>query len=265
VLDEFGHIGPFIGRTHKRFSQNPVFGLAGFLLPHANVRSFATWFFQYKNQLLETDLRNNGQHPATWEKKGTELFTTKNISQYRSMTSVGARIVNQIYKRDGRLFYYGRQKYQTPQQSNASGLYSTVLGHSVRNIDRFCEQQNEQFMMILDQHPDRIKLLETAAKTMFGNDPARNLIEPPFQVESHLYQTIQAADWLATWIGRLMAYRVEPTQFGDWDWAEKLIGTKVDAYSTHSTLWKPRAAPQRVVLVSQAAVAIVKTTTTRLP
>jgi hypothetical protein len=258
-LDEFGHIGPFVSRRDQRFNQSPVFGLAGFVLPHANVRSFATWFFQFKNQLLEADLKKSGVHPATWEKKGTELFTTKNINRYRSLTTAGSRIVNQLYKRDGRLFYYGRQKYQTPQQSNASGLYSTVLGHSVRNIDRFCEQQNEQFMMILDQHADRIRLLETAAKTMFGNEPARNLIEPPFEVESHLYQTIQAADWLATWIGRLMAHRVLPDQFGGWDWAEKLIGTKVDAYSTHSTLWRPRPpTAQRTVVVSTTAVAVVK-------
>jgi len=261
-LDEFGHIGPFVNRNDKRYNQSPVFGLAGFLLPHANVRSFATWFFQYKNQLLDADLQASGDHPATWEKKGTELFTTRNIKQYKALKSAGSRIVNQIYKRDGRLFYYGRQKYQAPDKSNASGLYSTVLAHSVRHIDRFCEQQGEQFMMILDQHSDRIKLLETAAKTMFGSEPARNLIEPPFQVESHLYQTIQAADWLATWIGRLMAHRVLPSQYGGWNWAETHIGTKVDAYSTHSSLWKQRPPAQQTVVVTSKTVAVVQTTRT---
>jgi len=254
-LDEFGHIGPFIRRNDRKYNQSPVFGLAGFVLPHHNVRSFATWFYQYKNQLLDYELKINGQHPATWEKKGAELFTTSNIQRYISLTSAGSRIVNQIYKRDGRLFYYGRQKYQSPTRSKASGLYSTVLAHSVRNIDRFCEQQNEQFMMILDQHADRIRLLETATKTMFSSQPARKLIEPPFQVESHLYQTIQAADWLATWIGRLMAYRVEPTQFAGWNWAERLIGTKVDAYSTHSTLWRPTRPAAPTVFVTHTSVA----------
>jgi len=51
-LDEFGHIGPFIRRNDRKYNQSPVFGLAGFVLPHHNVRSFATWFYQYKNQLL---------------------------------------------------------------------------------------------------------------------------------------------------------------------------------------------------------------------
>jgi Protein of unknown function (DUF3800) len=258
-LDEFGHIGPFVSRKDRRFNQSPVFGLAGYFLPHQNVRSFATWFYQFKNNLLAAELKRSGQHPATWEKKGAELFTSKNVGKYRSLTSAGARIVNQIYKRDGRLFYYGRHKYQTPQQSKASGLYSTVLGHSVRNIDHFCGQQDQQFMMILDQHADRIRLLETAAKTMFGSDPARNLVEPPFQVESHLYQTIQAADWLAAWMGRLMAFRVLPDQFPEWDWAERHIGTKVDAYSTHSTLWRPRPPAQGSAVATPKAASILRT------
>lgn len=98
-------------------------------------------------------------------------------------------------------------------------------------------------MMILDQHSDRIKLLESASKTMFSpNNPARCLLEPPFQVESHLYQTIQAADWIATLIGRLMAYAVEPQQYADWEWAERLYGNKVRSISTHSSLWRPTPA-----------------------
>jgi hypothetical protein len=72
-----------------------------------------------------------------------------------------------------------------------------------------------------------------------------------------------AVDRLAAWIGRLMAFRVEPTQFGGWNWAEKLISTK-DAYSTRSTLWRPRPPAQPTVVVSNAAVAIVKTTKTTL-
>ena len=92
---------------------------------------------------------------------------------------------------------------------------------------------NSQFMMILDQHQDRIKLLEAASKTMFGDDPARRLMEPPFQVESHLYQTVQAADWIAALIGRIEAYRVAPEQYSVWAWAEEMYGEKVRVLSTH--------------------------------
>lgn len=238
-LDEFGHIGPFISRNHRSHNSSPVFGLAGYVLPHQNARIFATWFFQMKGQLLGTEIRNSGKHPATWEKKGIELITTKNIKKYPSIQHAMGRMINKIYKLDGKLFYYGREKYQTPAESRSGGLYKTVLGHSIRRIDQYADAKREQFMMILDQHSDRIRLLETAAKTMFGNDPARRLIEPPFQVESHLYQTAQAADWIATIVGRLMAYRVAPTQYPDWKWTEDRFGSRIDNNVTHSTLWRP--------------------------
>jgi hypothetical protein len=40
---------------------------------------------------------------------------------------------------------------------------------------------------------------------MYGVDQRRCLVEPPFQLESHRYQTMQAADWIAGLVGRLGA------------------------------------------------------------
>ena len=37
-LDEFGHIGPYVSRADPRYKESPVFGLAGFVLPAAEVR-----------------------------------------------------------------------------------------------------------------------------------------------------------------------------------------------------------------------------------
>jgi hypothetical protein len=76
-LDEFGHAGPFVARTDSRFKQSPVFGLAGYVLPHHQVRHFSTFFFQLKQHMLAAELASSNQHPATWEKKGTELISTK--------------------------------------------------------------------------------------------------------------------------------------------------------------------------------------------
>ena len=46
---------------------------------------------------------------------------------------------------------------------------------------------------------------------MYGPDePRRWLIEPPFHLESHRYQTVQAADWIAGLVGRLGACWKEP-------------------------------------------------------
>lgn len=240
-LDEFGHIGPFVARTDKQFNHSPVFGLAGFVLPHEEVRSFSTWFFQFKNGLLSGDLKASGKHPATWEKKGSELINSRNIRKYPAIREGVDRLINRIYRSDGRIFYYGREKYQKPEDSKPSGLYTTCMGHTVRQLDRYADYKHKSFMMILDQHSDRLKLLETAAKTMFGADPARKLVEPPFQVESHLYQTVQAADWIAALVGRVLAYRVSPTEYADWEWAERLYGARIEAASTHSRLWRPTA------------------------
>lgn len=239
-LDEFGHSGPFVSRTDGKYSHSPVFGLGGYVLPHHQVRHFATHFFQLKKHMLAAELRYVTDHPATWEKKGNDLVTTRNITRYRHVREGLHRILNEIYKCNGKLVFYGRQKYQAPADSNSSGLYTTVMAHTIRAIDSYCCGIRGQFMMILDQHSDRIKLLESATKTMFSpQNPARCLIEPPFQVESHLYQTIQAADWIATLIGRLMAFTVEPQQYADWEWAERYFGQRIRSLSTHSSLWRP--------------------------
>lgn len=246
-LDEFGHCGPFVSRTDQHYNHSPVFGLGGLILPHDKVRHFATFFFQLKAQMLRNELARSGVHPATWEKKGSELLTRKNIERYPAIRSGIFRILNEITRCRGQIFYYGREKYKQPADSNATGLYTTVLGHSIRQIDSFCSEKRELFMMILDQHSDRKKLLETAAKTMFGNPaPARCLIEPPFQVESHLYQTIQAADWIAALIGRQLAFRAAPQQFADWEWSDKYFGERVKRLTTHSTLWRPQPAQRRL-------------------
>ncbi|MBP8174548.1 MAG: hypothetical protein KAY06_11190, partial [Aeromonadaceae bacterium] len=67
-----------------------------------------------------------------------------------------------------------------------------------------------QLMIIIDEHSDRRKIVEAASVEMFGSQARRSLIEPPAQVESHLYQTIQCADWLCALYGRLSHYLCEP-------------------------------------------------------
>jgi hypothetical protein len=248
-LDEFGHCGPYISRTDKRYNQSPVFGLAGYVMPHHEVRNFATFFLKLKSHMLAADLAAQRKHPATWEKKGNALITTANVRKYAHIREGLSRLLRELDRRGGKIFWYGRQKYLPPERSKSSGLYTTVLAHTIRNLDDYVHSKNSQFMMILDQHSDRIRLLETAAKTMFSPDsPARTLIEPPFEVESHLYQTIQAADWIATLVGRLQAFKVAPDVYPDWEWSERLYGARVSALSTHSRLWVPKSSPDQIRL-----------------
>ncbi len=46
-----------------------------------------------------------------------------------------------------------------------------------------------------------------------GQSPRRRLIEPPIHLESHRYQTIQAADWIAGLVGRLGAVWADPVSY----------------------------------------------------
>ena len=84
-LDEFGHVGPYVSRSDPRFCQSPVFGLAGFILPHEETRSFATWFLQQKQNLFSAEIEAAGAQAATWEKKGSSLLTTRNFQKYPNL------------------------------------------------------------------------------------------------------------------------------------------------------------------------------------
>jgi hypothetical protein len=79
LLDEFGHIGPFISRKHSKYNTSPVFGVAGFFLHERQVREFATWFYKLKNDFFEEEIKNSSRHAATWEKKGHEIFTSGRV------------------------------------------------------------------------------------------------------------------------------------------------------------------------------------------
>lgn len=195
-LDEFGHIGPFMARTHPRYNESPVFGLAGIILPATAIRPFATKFLQLKEHLFARDIAAAGKIGATWEKKGTEIFTAKQVVKYKHFRATGLRLINEVRNCGGRIFYYGREKISGTTDVNSVGLYTTVLSHTIRQLDSFSTAQRTNFVMIVDEHSARKQLLVTASKTMYGATPARHLLSPPFEVESYINQNIQAADWI---------------------------------------------------------------------
>jgi len=66
----------------------------------------------------------------------------------------------------------------------------------------------------MDEHEQRSNFITEASRAMFNfTDPRRTLIEPPFQVESHRYQTLQAADWIAGLVGRIGALWADPEAY----------------------------------------------------
>lgn len=227
-LDEFGHIGPFISRTDPKHSTSPLFGFAGIILPVTEVRNFSMFFYKLKCQLLDWEIKN-AQIPAyQWEKKGIRLYTIKNIQKYKELRHATFRLINKIKSSNGFIFYNGIEK-NTPSNSHTSeGLYLSILRDSIRRIDNYCNNNGATFSILLDsidsdepgaRRKFRIDGIKVASSEMFGihrGYTCKALSEPPYQLESHLYQNLQCADWFCGLLGRYLTYKIFPEQYEDY-------------------------------------------------
>lgn len=220
-LDEFGHIGPYVSKEDPKYHDSPVFGFAGFILPVEAVRGFGTWFFQRKCQLLGAEIQRSGKHPAFWEKKGSRLYTVRNVLRYRELRTFTYRLFDTIENLGGFVFYVGIKKTAPPAHHRPKILYARVFLEAIKRIDHFCAvdcQPPDHFLLILDEHAQREDLITRAAQSMYDKtERRRHLIEIPFQVESHRYQTLQAADWIAGLVGRLGAIWADPAAYAEND------------------------------------------------
>lgn len=237
-LDEFGHIGPYVSRGHPRFSESPVFGLAGLILPIDEVRGFATWFFERKKELLAWEIDRSGKHPATWEKKGSALYTLANVQRYAELRKFTNRFLNRIASHEGCVFFVGMEKTASPESHDPNGLYLSMLREAIKRIDHFCIEDrggDASFLLVLDEHDQRRNLVTAAAQAMYNaEEPRRHLIEPPFQVESERYQTVQAADWIAGLVGRIAATWARPDEYRDWTPIRRYFESRVTRVSVRS-------------------------------
>lgn len=238
-LDEFGHIGPFISRDDKKHNDSPVFGLAGIILPASEVRGFGTWFFNRKRELLKWEIKESGEHPAQWEKKGSTLYTAKNVNKYPELRKFTYRFLNKIRKCGGHVFYVGVEKQRGDENHNSNKTYYRVLHEAIKRIDDFCVKDNDcaQFMMVMDEHDLREQFITRASQSMYkAGDAKTSLIEPPFQVESHRFQTLQAADWIAGLVGRLGAFWYAHEQFPENECHKKYFETRLKQAEKRSSI-----------------------------
>ena len=136
------------------------------------------------------------------------------MTRYPELRRFTNRLFNKIERLGGFVFYVGVRKTAAPGAHNPNRLYARVFLEAIKRIDDHCAEDcdsAEAFVLILDEHEQRAALLTEAAKSMYGrHQRRRHLIEPPFHLESHRYQTIQAADWIAGLVGRLGAIWVDP-------------------------------------------------------
>ncbi|MET4364277.1 hypothetical protein ABIB06_004876 [Bradyrhizobium sp. LB8.2] len=260
-LDEFGHVGPYFGRAHPRFNSSPVFGIGGIIFPEEAIRPFASFFLQRKTELLDFEIKKSNKQPYEWEKHGSNLYTTKSITLYPEIKQTTFRILNRINKCGGKIFYHGREKISGTDDVNPNGLYKTVFSDAIRKLDAYCTEQKQNFVLVVDEHSARRELLETAVKTMYGQNPARHLASPPFEVESHLNQNMQAADWIAAIVGKLWTHRLGGEEWSDLKAYEDFFWARVHSLATHSTVMerskkKPLPAKRLTLRTVEKVVAI---------
>lgn len=237
-LDEFGHIGPYVSRRDCRYKNSPVFGFAGYVLPADQVRGFGTWFFQRKCELLGFEIQRSGQHPALWEKKGASLYTVRNVTSYWQLRNFTNRLFNKIARLGGFVLYVGVEKTEAPTAHDSKDLYVRVLLEAIKRIDQFCMDDRsppDNFLLALDEHEQRADLLTQVSQAMYGGaTPRRRLIEPPFHLESHRYQTVQAADWLCGLVGRLGAFWADPAEYSENEVFLRYFGHRLNKVSRRS-------------------------------
>lgn len=191
---------------------------------------------QLKTNVFDSDIKKSSAKPYKWEKKGADIFRPKAIERYISLKSLGFRLLNLVQKMDGKVFYFGIKKEIRKLDGNSLGLYKTVLSNAIRRLDRYCEAENSNFILVLDQHDAHHDLLECAAKTMFGKEPARRLLSPPYHVESYLNQNMQAADWVASITGRLWAHRLQSEQYEDHQKFSEYYWQRLHQLAVHSAV-----------------------------
>ncbi len=238
-LDEFGHLGPFVSKDDPKYNTSPVFGLGGIVLPSDSVREFATWFFKLKCDLLKFEIERDGIPPFRWEKKGSALLTTRNITSYKQVRLAINRILNKVEAGGGFVFFQGFTKMHSPENSSSEQLYSEILRRSITKLNKHCASVQSQFMMVLDESDFRFHrevIIPKASLTMFGKEYCDRLIEPPFQVASHLYQTVQCADWICGLLGRLGAYNADPIAYVDLAWAKTYFEARLERVAKRSAI-----------------------------
>ncbi len=250
-LDEFGHIGPFISPDHPQHRTSPIFGLGGVAIPVEEVRNFSMFFYKLKCSLLAFELERDQEHPAKWEKKGSDLFRVQNINKYRELRQGTFRLINEVKAVGGFAFFYGQEKLAPKEGFTPEGLYFATLRDSIKQLDRYCAKNDSTFSLFLDavdsydpgaKRKFRLSGIETASKSMFGNSHCFRLLEPPYQLESHLYQNMQCADWFCGLFGRRYAYRYSPTQYAQNECVERYFGARLDTILKANTMKRNRNA-----------------------
>lgn len=258
-LDEFGHVGPYISVDHPEHKTHPAFGLGGFVLPVEQARSFSSFFFQLKLNLFKgydiPQARKKAEEQgekfklSTWEKKGSKQYSVKNLKNYpQQIVGSTNRIINQISKKGGFLFFVGQTKLQCAEKHNPQGLYTAMLSEVIKRLDDEFKSQDAQFLIFMDDSESSASIVRKAIYEMHQNGKYQ-LIEAPVQVDSKLYQTIQCADWLCSIYGKIAFYDIEPDSKPEYEIFKRFFGDRIARVQKRSNVrnHRPKLASNKLL------------------
>ena len=149
------------------------------------------------------------------------------------------------------MFVIAELKKPPPSKEHApEGLYMSVLRDSIRRIDSYCSNNEATFSMLLDsidgyepgaRRKFRLEGIKAAGSEMFGSHrgyTCKALLEPPYQLKSHLYQNIQRTDWFCGLLGRYLTYTVMPEQYSDYKIISDYFGLHLQSVLKANSLRK---------------------------
>lgn len=251
-IDEFGHTGPYISQTHEKYNTHPCFGYGGYVMPADLVRRMGARFKQVKESLLEWEIKQSDVPPSRWEKKGAALLTSKNMKLYGDEIEPALKDIYQTMgKLGGEIFFYGQQKPIGPvsvTKETSQDREAHCLIQAANRLGTLAKQRDDQIFIVMDgtDTHNRERAVATLGATIYSksNGDNRSIVDIPLQADSHLYGTIQLADWTCALLGRLSAYHFsEQTEF---DWAVDLGRELFDAAkpTDNSIVWSNHPSQQ---------------------
>ena len=154
-------------------------------------------------------------------------------------------MLNGVHDFGRHIFYVGTEKNVQPENWSAEKLYLSALREVIKRIDEFATEQNATISIILDQISDfnsrntfRELVVGKACSEMYGQNHRSRLVEPPMQVESYLYQTIQCADWICSLISKVETFNGHPCEFSDYEPLHKYFANRLHLNSVRSGIRK---------------------------
>ncbi|MEH8018953.1 DUF3800 domain-containing protein [Rheinheimera muenzenbergensis] len=238
-LDEFGHIGLYISHTHPKHNDHPVFGLAGIAIPVSEIRAFSTYFYQLKGRLLQFEIAKHkakGLPEYEWEKKGASLFTLSNVQKYPELRKATFRLLKHINTIGGFVFYVGQEKHKDLNTHCPKKAYAAAISEALKRLNDEFSESGSTFQLFLDEHTERLEIFRNVSRNMFGEKRIYTLIEPPFEVDSKLYQTIQCADWICGLVGRIAYYQADQAAKPDWEIFQKYFNDRLTTAQKRSSI-----------------------------